>query len=518
MVIKIRVWLLLFVLCIAIQTRSHAQYFSKVYDIDSSADWGYDIFRKADSSYIILGGGLKNNWGVLGISVSKDGSQVISKNRVLLNGGSYYEGNSGRAKRLTDSTYIMPLIAVWPKLPNDYRSGGMVLLDKNGDTIFTRLYTDTAHYEELIKDCAVIHKGYVLGGIKLTAGLSITSGSGLIHRTDTLGNIIWSKFYSNNIREINSIEVLDNGNILAGGDDIQLVWVGQYFYYRHRPHFMLIDSANGNILTDTLYSKGFAGQSSQGGGNIFKDKNGGYFHWGSLDTLYVGEPVDSYTNFWDYLMHLDENFRQDWITIYPFTLQTGHKYIWLTRQTVDSGYLHIGSNLRFDSSRNKLVMYGWAAKLDKHGNTVWDNTYAVDSDEQNYLTDGVEMPDGGFAFTGSTKDGSLPSWHRQDVWLLRVDANGCEVPGCTPTRVAKNVFKVRSDFTIYPNPAITAFTAETTEAGVMNIYNLQGQQIMSRQVAQGKTYITLPYAAAGVYMVRYTSGSKTEVTRLVYEP
>ncbi len=211
-------------------------------------------------------------------------------------------------------------------------------------------------------------------------------------------------------------------------------------------------------------------------------------------------------------MHLDNNFKPDWID--TFTQYYGRKTIWLTKQTSDNGYLLIGSEVNAASS---VRQRGWAAKLDKYGKTIWDNTYVIDSSEDAYLTDGLEMPDGGFAFTGSTTDGNLPSWHRQDVWLLRVDANGCEVPGCKPTRVEKNVLKTTPAFSIYPNPATTAFTTETSEAGVLNIYNLQGQLMLNRHVERGKTSITLPGAStAGIYIARFTSRNKTYIIRLVY--
>ncbi len=168
MVRKIWAWLLLFVLCIAIQMHSYAQYFSKVYDFDSSSDWGKAIFLNQDSSYFVIGLGLKNTQGLRSINITKDGSTIVAKASTIQNNSSYYPGNTGRVKRLADSSYLVPLIVVWPKSQGYfYEAGGMAVLNKNGDTIFTRLYTDTAHYKEKINDCAPIRNGYVLAGMEI---------------------------------------------------------------------------------------------------------------------------------------------------------------------------------------------------------------------------------------------------------------------------------------------------------------------------------------------------------------
>jgi hypothetical protein len=42
------------------------------------------------------------------LTISKDGTQILNKNGFKSNNVSYYEGDAGRAKRLADSSFILP--------------------------------------------------------------------------------------------------------------------------------------------------------------------------------------------------------------------------------------------------------------------------------------------------------------------------------------------------------------------------------------------------------------------------
>ena len=64
---------------------SYAQYLQRLYDMDSTSDWGYDIFIKPDSTYLIYGMSLKvgQPWALFNLHVSSDGSTIISKKKIL---------------------------------------------------------------------------------------------------------------------------------------------------------------------------------------------------------------------------------------------------------------------------------------------------------------------------------------------------------------------------------------------------------------------------------------------------
>jgi len=55
------------------------------------------------------------------------------------------------------------------------------------------------------------------------------------------------------------------------------------------------------------------------GGNVFSDKNGGYYHWGRKDSTLTPYPqaIDWNGNYPGYVAHLDTNFKMDWRCSYP---------------------------------------------------------------------------------------------------------------------------------------------------------------------------------------------------------
>ena len=70
---------LLLLLFVVITQPASGQHFNKVFDIDSSGDWGYDVFVNPDSTYFVIGGALfysTYRWNIFGMTLSKDGSQV----------------------------------------------------------------------------------------------------------------------------------------------------------------------------------------------------------------------------------------------------------------------------------------------------------------------------------------------------------------------------------------------------------------------------------------------------------
>lgn len=156
--------LFLLVLCITIQGRSLAQYFNQVHDIDSTADWGYDIFLKSDSSYFIIGGAIKNGSGLFGMNISNDGNTIASKSLYKIIPLGFDIGLVGRVKKLINGNYLVPFSTTWNHPPPiDYiQSAGLAILDSLGDTVMTRLYTDTANFSEEVYDCIEMPGGVLI--------------------------------------------------------------------------------------------------------------------------------------------------------------------------------------------------------------------------------------------------------------------------------------------------------------------------------------------------------------------
>ena len=283
------------------------------------------------------------------------------------------------------------------------------------------------------------------------------------------------------------------------------------------PHpWMLLLDSSGNKLRDTMYSDHDYPGCYLGSGNIFRDVNGGYFHWGAKDSTPTPYPQSPgyLGNFPTYVAHLDTNFKMQWRVSFPvfnYHNVTGVRVMLQVIQTKDSGYLAMG-----DVSSG--YVNGWLYKLDKRGKTQWEHFYYKDSTQQGYLADAEERTNGGYVCVGWTK--ACPTCS-QDVWLLSVDSNGCELPGCSNGLAVPGVPVAKAAFELYPNPTSGAFTVAASSEGVLNIYSLQGALVAHYAVINGRKEIQLPSSlAAGIYAGQYQSrdGKTLQTVRIIYQP
>ena len=68
-------------LLIVLPNISYSQYLQKLYDIDSSNDWGINIFIQPDSSYMIFGTKIYPvyHWSLFNAKISADGNYMVEK-------------------------------------------------------------------------------------------------------------------------------------------------------------------------------------------------------------------------------------------------------------------------------------------------------------------------------------------------------------------------------------------------------------------------------------------------------
>jgi hypothetical protein len=140
---------------------------------------------------------------------------------------------------------------------------GLVRLDSLGDTVFVKTYTDTNIYFDNGYSCdRMPDGGFILGGMQEVN--YATAWPALLVRTDSMGNMLWSRTYWKDTSQqttVNTVEALDNGQILVGAMSSYLVVISvseSYSDYQNSPWFMLLDSA-GNIIKDVLYDSIYGG-------------------------------------------------------------------------------------------------------------------------------------------------------------------------------------------------------------------------------------------------------------------
>jgi type IX secretion system substrate protein len=516
---------------------SYGQYFQELYDIDSTQEWGTNIFVQHDSNYFVIGTGYNsanNKWELFNVQVSADGSTILSKHTLHNDSLSLYSGNAGEAKQLPGGGYITPLTIEWALGSYSRGWAGFIKYNAIGDTVTLRTYTDTSANYDVILDCALMPDGgYILGGIH-DMNIPTTYYPGYIVRTDSLGDTLWTHTYQKYNTQnsvINNVIPLADGRIIAAGYSTYLGDAGgihHITYDHHTPWLMVLDNV-GNILRDTIYGSEYI-VGSNICGELYQDMNGGYILIGLFDSLATEYPSDL-ENFPGYVAHLDTNFRITWTVDLFYSAHYGHRQAVVMKQLKDSSYIVTGDAESYYLNPGDE---GFAAKISSTGKLLWSHTYYSDTTQAAYMRDVAERPDGGLVFAGASLNDTLPAWHSQlDVWLVGVDSNGCQMPGgCDPDTsngVVDTITEVTSPrpspqverVMLYPNPTTGNLTIKASSAGKFTLYSLLGQKIQEYKVQVGQTNLLLPVSlAAGMYMGQFKpdDGGETREVRLVYRP
>ena len=497
---------------------SFSQYFQKLYDIDSSHEWGWNLFIQQDANYFVLGWSFNQYTGLFSLYNADINArtQTISNIHVQ-NPGNPSNcigfGNPGEVKNNSFNEYVMPFVQQWPDIITHYlySAAGVAKMDVNGNMIFAKLYTDTSVFFERMNACAITFngQGYLLGGGRGTD----TPSNSVAHliRTDTTGDTLWTRTYQKDLSEqaaIDNVISLSDGRIIVAALSQYISAGGSY--YHNTPWFLELDSM-GNVIKDTVFNIGYLVGAEDVCNELYADKNGGYINIGKLDTLYGGDPSDA-RSFPGYIAHLDTNFRITWITIFSYSDVDGNRGATTMRQLKDSSYLVIG-----DSYGNASFDEGFAAKINRNGDIVWSHNYYSSTIGDAYLRDGVERPDGGFILTGQAANDTLPAWHQYyDMWLVGVDSNGCEDGLCAPAAVQPVV--KNNELLVYPNPTNSVLNFEFPASGNVSIklMDVTGRVLDRQEIANGTmaTFDVKGYAA-GLYLYQFITAGNTQSGKFI---
>jgi hypothetical protein len=107
---------------------------------------------------------------------------------------------------------------------------------------------------------------------------------------------------------------------------------------------------------------------------------------------------------------------------------------------------------------------------------------------------------------------------------IKDNAQGCNSNGevrtaCKEGVDESSVVNRKSSLSIYPNPASTTITIETPTTPnrniFMTIFNINGQQIMTRQIAEPIINVDVSGLVSGVYFVRVVDDMTVQVGKFV---
>lgn len=387
--------------------------------------------------------------------------------------------------RINDSIYTLACIYNHYNANNivDTLKSGLIFFNNQGDTLYSRWFGENKRF--IIRGFERIDNHlFLLGTTKI-----IGDGTkAYIVKTDLQGNLIWEKMLTQYTIFYNNVIHIAK----TGTDGYLLTGVHNSNANGNNGGLYKIDS-NGNIV----WHKNLYKNANNGCFNIREDTtDGNYFLSGNRDTIVN---ADDYPNN-GFISKIDSMGNFIWIKVFnehPKIL----KNIWQYRILKNGDLIFCGE--RFENLGSN-VHVGWICKTDKEGNIKWENTYKFnDSSSYNILSEIKQMPDGGFIATGICRD-SITKYY--GIWLLRVDSNGCLIPGCFPTAVQVYPDE-QMQINVYPNPTQGNFTIAYSKAlptkSSIKIMDITGRTIHTQQEQQGayKTSVTLQQSV-GIYFLQ----------------
>jgi hypothetical protein len=362
----------------------------------------------------------------------------------------------------------------------------LMKFDLNLDTVWTKRFGDSTFQSGWVAK-EDVDGGYLLCG---QAGVVVTGDLGQAHflKTDSLGNIIWHKFYGDSVGGqlfFDLTKTLDGGYALAGFtqnhtgySDIYLVktdsignlqWDSTFSYQWGDIAFSIISTLDGNIA--------IAGQKS--------------YHMGVRYRSFVAK--------------FDLAGNMLWEKEYHDTVETN--LIHSIRELEDGSFIVAGYLRRANAKMGGLIM-----KLSSNGDSIWGYDYFNGLSLSNCeLYDIYPTEDGGFVASGVVFT-QPPDTGDQDIWILKVDSLGCELANCTVdiNEIVKNLY----DVNIFPNPFTNHFrinVAPPNKEYDIRIFNNLGVEVKRIDKYNGEE-IAVQNLNSGLYLLHVYHKNK-----LIYE-
>lgn len=361
----------------------------------------------------------------------------------------------------------------------------------NFDTIFTKDFpSDSLTYtfvytNGVFLDDYIYLTGYI-GNLFDAKTMSI-----LVSKFTPSGTNIWNKTYG----VANKTDI--GCQVATVGKDKILVSArtgktnnsnGDVIDYKNSIH--LIDTA-GNLLFEKTMWKNTNSYIT----NIH-NSNDGYFYYGNAqDTMLE---ADDYPDFNGTIAKIDSVGTIIWQKYFNEIPNTS-KNIYNFESLSNSDVIITGS-IGFDAE-------GWACLVDKNGVVKWQQSYkSFAGSTFNILACSMQAANGDFVFAGTAIDSATL---KQGTWLVRVDSNGCLIPGnCAPLAVVQTELDFAFDINVFPNPATTTININSANSGFINgtilLYDINGKMVFEQAFHHQKTIqINSSNLPKGMYVLRY---------------
>ena len=347
--------------------------------------------------------------------------------------------------------------------------------DINGETLWQTNYSqgiwaNRGRYIEQVED-----GGYIVAG-----DYQDVAGSGmLLLKLNSEGNKLWQTSFNEPssagfCRGYSAEQTNDGGYIITG-----FTYIDYYESTRHKDVIIVKTDSTGI----EQWRRYFGGTMDDSGSFVKQDNQGDYYISGTTNS--TGSETDQNM----YLIKLDSNGDSLWTRTYGGELEETATGMWLTN---DGGCIIVGKS----NSLNNDDFNGYSVKTDGDGNILWTRSYGGTGVEN--INSVQQTSDNGYIMAGYTNSIGAGDF---DMWLLKTDSLG---NSNLNTEINENT---KSKIFAYPNPStgIISINSELRMSKI-EITNLIGETIYSKEISKNKIKLDLGREAKGVYFYQIYIG------------
>lgn len=372
--------------------------------------------------------------------------------------------------------------------------------DQDLDTIWTRNYGDPAgtHFWLGQQVCSMFN------GDAIVVGYTDQNDdwNGFAIRININGDEMWTKIYETPFSDgLSSVMSIGNGDIVMSGSRFVSSDNGEHWVQRSDPQ--------GNILWTSVWGGNF----SEGTTNVLNlfDGNIGVFSGRGYASNYSSmRPYISKLNSSNGAIIWEREYGEP---SYGTILYSG-------KQCPNSDLIAAGVTF---NGPGPQVQRGLLIRTESNGDSIWYNKYfyfdSLISEGQGRFYDILPTLDGGFIATGAARapvDAPYPVGYGPDIWVVKVDADGCIVPGCNTVGITEQATNLLDALRIWPNPAQGQCTVHLelpasvgTGALLLTVVAADGRVALQHSITGNGTYpLDLHGLSAGLYHVHVSQGGR----------
>ncbi len=361
--------------------------FIKRIDINENREeWGYSVISEAGGSYLISG--FANTFGAsdedIFILKFDSSNNFLWQKKIDTD----FADRIWSMTTLGNENYILVGTRSW---------GGFFVLkvDSSGNLLWSKEIRSGNNPGAAYAVLPTSDNGYIVVGYTGSG----SGPKGFIVKFDSNDNFVWARSagWSSSNDYFRSVIQLSNG------DYIFLGYADPFWIYDYSQIFLLRLSSSGSFIS----AKKIGGNLEEFGRSLINTSDGGY--------LAIGETNSFGSGSYDILvLKFDSTDNLAWAkAIGGSNFDKAYSAI----QTLDGGYLIIGSSLSFSNKMRVLIL-----KLNSSGNLSWAKTVNVflgnDSGSEGYSI--TQSSDGGYLIVGTSFDDNLGT----DAFILKLDSSG----------------------------------------------------------------------------------------------